>query len=50
MREITMIGLDIAKHVFQLHGEMPMGSRCDGGKCGCSSKSLPLVGLAGKPA
>jgi hypothetical protein len=32
MSEVTVIGLDLAKHAFQVHGACSAGTRCgDGG-------------------
>lgn len=37
MVEISMIGVDLAKHVFQLHGARLTGGWCSGGGRGGSS-------------
>jgi hypothetical protein len=48
MSEITTIGLDLAKHVFQVHGVDAQGatvcvSDCGGGKCLHSSAAFHAV-------
>src|SRR2546430_5043117 len=48
MSEITTIGLDLAKHVFQVHGIDAQGttvliSDCGAGKCWRSSAAFPAV-------